>query len=851
MLHPMVQMAAVMAGAVISACIVYQLWGKDLTLPLDYFGDSMSSFRRAKCVADGDWINFLHDTAPFADEAIMSPQGMLLHVILIKLLSIVSGNAILAVNLYHLLTFGLIAGAAFFALKKMRVSAGVSAILAIIYANLPYHYIRGEMHLYLASYYLVPLACLALYWIWTGAAADGHRRRLLFSAIVAFLLGLSDIYYSAFFLFACAAAVLLRMLVKFSKKEAACGFAIMISNIVALVAVMLPTILYNMQHEGSMALADRALGDIDTYALKFIYMILPVSGHRIDALAAFRKLCDTSFPLNNENGTASLGIVLACGLLLSLYFLFILGKEKKSYQREAAECGKINLLFILLASAGGLSTMIAGLLTTSIRSYNRVSIFIAFFSAAAIGFVLDAIKCKLTIFHRYGIMWMTLLLFIGTLGIWDATSADYAGYVSYNTFTYEWTKSYPEMKRQMESDRIFAERIQQSVGEDADILQLPIVSDTIYSSFPNGVGEAYRHFGVRLYTKGIRWSYGAWVGSENDRWLTKVKGLPISRLVDTAAYVGFEGIYFDSKGYDDEKELKKQIRFLERRTGAKAITSKNGELYFINIESYVNELKQSMGDKFQEEANYWLYELPENIQMFAPETLYFTGKRKIDTIEGTFQLGSKAMQFGPYASLASGTYEVKIEGQGLEHAEVWCTGKSGKTVNPIVKSEQSDAQITYYVTIAKDQTAVEFLLKNTGEDALKVFSLQLSKPDKYQFRAKQLNYQQESFDDAQHAVLEKGNIQFGPYLCLDSGKYEVRLRGDHLSDAAVRCTSRKGKKTIETNLLKHEKTEIVYEIVLEKDESDVEFLLENSNGSAHVTLDSLTIERCDEKKKDE
>ena len=53
---------------------------------------------------------------------------------------------------------------------------------ALLYTFLPYHFVRGEHHLFLAAYFTVPLAVLMTLWVAAGTA-NTPRRRLACGAI--------------------------------------------------------------------------------------------------------------------------------------------------------------------------------------------------------------------------------------------------------------------------------------------------------------------------------------------------------------------------------------------------------------------------------------------------------------------------------------------------------------------------------------------------------------------------------------------------------------------------------------------------------------------------------------------
>src|SRR5205823_1816688 len=70
------------------------------------------------------------------------------------------------------------------------------------------------------------------------------------------------------------------------------------------VLTLLPHLLYGHGNP-----AARLSGDAEIYALKVAQLLLPISGHRLPALAALKDNYAQAAPLINENDSASLGFV--------------------------------------------------------------------------------------------------------------------------------------------------------------------------------------------------------------------------------------------------------------------------------------------------------------------------------------------------------------------------------------------------------------------------------------------------------------------------------------------------------------------------------------------------------------
>ena len=90
-------------------------------------------------------------------------------------------------------------------------------------------------------------------------------------------------------------------------------------------------------------------------------------------------------------------------------------------------------------------------------------------------------------------------------------------------------------------------------------------------------------------------------------------------------------------------------------------------------------------------------------------------------------------------------------------------------------------------------------------------------------------------------LIEKGDLQFGPYIDLEAGKYQITVVGKCLDEGTVKVTAGKGTKVINSQIIKSEENQLVYQFELKKDEDDVEFLLEST--SSDLLVDGYYYER--------
>lgn len=296
------------------------------------------------------------------------------------------------------------------------------------------------------------------------------------------LLAASDIYYAVLFAISCGIVSLLAWIRKRDFHYFLAGLSCVMSTAFGLLLVMLPSTIYGLQHDISGYGTYRFAFESELYGLKWIFLILPIQGHRIPFLANLRHLFDTQLFCNNENTLVSLGLFLSVGFVVSLLAVFSEKVSKDKGSNRLKEFGLINLILVLVGTVGGIGSVVAVVLTPSIRCYNRICVFIAFFSAVALAFLLEALFQWM---QRRAPSWMcyfVLLILLG-VGVWEMTSAEYAEGRGVYFENFEFGSNVEETTEKIRDDRTFVSQIESVMPEDSNILQLPVVTDSL---FPNG-----------------------------------------------------------------------------------------------------------------------------------------------------------------------------------------------------------------------------------------------------------------------------------------------------------------------------------------------------------------------------
>jgi hypothetical protein len=230
------------------------------------------------------------------------------------------------------------------------------------------------------------------------------------------------------------------------------------------------------------------------------------------------------------------------------------------------------VLAILIGTLGGISTVIAYVVTPQLRAWNRISIFIAFFSLLAVAIGLAALG------RRLGTHPLRQLLFAGVLGLVLAFGL-------YNQITYVHVPPY-ELNASYQQDRAFVREIERRLPENAAVFQLPYVgfpeTGRSVDLYENDLLRGY------LHSEDLRWSFGATKGRPED-WSDDLVGMPPATVVDAAAAAGFDGLYVDRFGYPDRAAaLEREIR---TRIGSQPLVSQSGRHSFFDLRPYRRRLE--------------------------------------------------------------------------------------------------------------------------------------------------------------------------------------------------------------------------------------------------------------------
>ena len=567
--------AGLAAGlALVLALVGISGWNLSLAVPFEFSWDSLTGQSLVKGVLDNGWHltndsigRSLRDAvarlpAERQQPPLPADQGA----------RYIHGDHVVVFNLFWLLGFPLAAVTAWWVMRDLGLPGIAAVTCGVIYALLPYHFWRGEGHVFLSAYYAVPLGCwlvlrvlarrpLAELRQGTGPVRSRLRlRSLLLPAAFCIVLGSTGIYYAVFAILLLCFSALVVVWDREGRRPAVEGIAA--AGLIGLVLLLnlLPSIGYHADNGDNPVVAKRGPGESEQYGLSLIGMLLPRDEHRVAELADWKEDFMTRTPTPGEG--ASLGFIAAGGLLFC--FLLVLrsalargsGRAPPALQAAALAA----TLAFLIGTVGGISSIFARTVGPEIRSWSRISIFIAFFALVAVGWGLAWVCGRLA--QRPGrngrILPVAAMGVVLAFAVWDQVGPAHPRPVRSRLH-----------RAAVGSDEAFVEELEAELPDGAMVMQLP------YLKFPEGYptrGAMNDHDPFRgyLHSESLRWSYGAMKGRSADL-LACLREAPVPVLVDAAQAWGYDAIWIDRVGYlEDAEDIEAGLR---EATGGEEIES--------------------------------------------------------------------------------------------------------------------------------------------------------------------------------------------------------------------------------------------------------------------------------------
>jgi len=515
---------------------VLQFWRFDFDVQFNYLGDSLWYAVLSKSIVQNGWTYHVPQlAAPYGLDAVSFPSMTNFDWLIMKAIAIVIRNPAVLFNSFWLLTIVVTAWTGLFSLRILGVPTWLAAVGGVLYTCIPFTWLRSTSHLSLV-FYTVPLLSVFAIYLVRGPVAPWTDRTYRCTGIAAALVqGFGYVYFSWFavVLFLCAGVL------GYARRKrpdilrwAAVGIAVV--GVSAL--LNLAPSFYSWQKHGKPAIGYKTPREAELYGLKIRHLLLPQHRNFVPPLKSWAIADrDATFPNENENTTARLGIFGALGFI-SLLGVSLSGRRQGGPDRDTIEAvAALNLLALLLTTVGGFGAIINTLTIPDIRAYNRFSVFIAFFSIAG-STLWVAARWRRP--GRQRPLLATLVLMVAVFSLYDQVldaRAITSGYVRDHAVAAE----VDVVVRRMEA--VFA--------EDTAVFQYPI------TDFPADFNRrrmlAYDHALPYLRSDWFRWSWPS-LTPRHVAWSRFIASLRIGDAVRAVRAADFGAVWIDRYAYKDD-----------------------------------------------------------------------------------------------------------------------------------------------------------------------------------------------------------------------------------------------------------------------------------------------------------
>ena len=562
--------------------LVHRVWDRDLSVPFAHSGDLLA---HAAVLKSTGWTGTPGPStllgAPHGVSWVDMPSGGdRVHLVALRVLRALTGDAVTALNLYLLAAVVLVGLVTYLVVRRLGVGALSAGVASVVFAVAPVHFARLEVgHVFLAAYFSVPVGVALALWASGATFPPGYtlpfherRPRWLLASAAVLLVGSSSPYYAIF-----AAIVVLGVGAVVALGR---GRLRALVRPVLLGCAVLAVLVANVAGEAIARSGGGEAGvrlplDSDTYGLRVTQMLLPVHDHRIGPLADW---ADTAFRvLAPGDRGAAVGLVSLGGLaVLAIWALRRVGASVRSAGPGLAAAGSVEpgppepgplergaggdpvegrrgVLFrlalvvavvLVVATVGGLGMVLATVGFTQARAWSRMAVFAGFAGVVVAAMALDALRARHRPSQAAAVGAAALLVLVALVDqVGTGATADRSAEAA------AWA-----------TDAEVASALDATLGDGEQVFQLPVAA--FPAEAPVGDIGANALLGPAIAGPDtLRWSAGALAGRSGD-WQRSLATQEPDLLVDALAAADFGAILIDRRGDPDaaiESELRSEL----------------------------------------------------------------------------------------------------------------------------------------------------------------------------------------------------------------------------------------------------------------------------------------------------
>lgn len=533
--------------------IILRLWNIDFEVPFNYRGDTLWFLSLVKGMIDNGWTYVVPQlSAPFSFNAAGFPSMTNLDWGIMKVISLFSSNPGKVLNIFWLFSLILTGWSAMTALRLIGLGSWLALWLGLVYAFLPYAFLRNTSHISLV-YYCVPLLSSFAICLASGDKKLQSPSFFMVGYFAALAQGFNYIYFSFF-------STLLFFFGGFygykrnGSRKSLKG-AIIVIGILGLSSILnlLPAYFSWKEYGNPPDMDFKSLKEAEIYGLKIRRMLVPHEKNEVPFFSQWgKKDHSIPFPNENENSSSRLGPFAAFGFLFTLIVSLGLIHNNPKEMDIIEPTSAMALFSFLITTVGGFGATINQIIGPDIRCYNRFSVFIAFFSIAALGVWLQE-KIRSAPSYRVQLIVLVVAMLLISFSLYDQ---------SLDASNLRYIRQQDEQIAY--SEKKFVKQLEENFSPKTAVFQLPT------TVFPEIIKERmglYEHARPYIWSSKLNWSWPSFSKSHRN-WQSWIDHLEGEKLVEALIFSQFRAVWVDRFGYADEG---KQIISSLVATGAKEV----------------------------------------------------------------------------------------------------------------------------------------------------------------------------------------------------------------------------------------------------------------------------------------
>jgi phosphoglycerol transferase len=568
-----------LAGVTLSLLLVayfLRLNRADLTVPLHVPGDGIYYGLQIKTLIETGWVHENPSlSAPDELELYDFAHFDNLHLAIMKVIALVTSRWAVVLNVYYLLTFPLTTITALLLMRRLGIHWALSLAGSLLFAFQPYHFLRGEGHIMLAAYYLLPLLVFPCLWLSSERSLYGEggrqawwelfcSKRFWLAVFLCLVASSAGHYYASFACFfylisSVRASLLFGRWLHLRHALLLCGV-----TAIGFTANLLPNIQYWATHGVNRQASAKLPQFAEIFGLKLTRMLLPMPNHRLKWFADLRAFYMDTAPNLFDNGAEAIGLVASLGFIILIGIALWRSHDRRT-DSPLPLLGLLTIGSVLLATVGGFGAIFSYVVNPQLHGYQRISIFLALFALVSIMWLVQSATARIVDLRTRETVVLSIAALVLWLGLADQT-------------TRKFIPDYAAEKSTYARHEAYGAAIQDAIPPGTMIFQLPL------SNFPFDDGRiGYDHFHLYLHTHGLHWSDPAMGNRPVRVWQGRVSQLPPEEMMPALVEAGFGGLLIDLKMNEaKEREL---VRYATEHTEAPPLYD-GATRYFFDLRRY-------------------------------------------------------------------------------------------------------------------------------------------------------------------------------------------------------------------------------------------------------------------------